>query len=58
MARNDLTNVRLVAAAVSDRDDELPLFVGPNDQIGLTTTVARGGLRKQGRVRQRRSVHS
>ena len=51
VARNDLTNIRLVAAAVSDCDHELPLFSGPNHNIGLTTTVARGGFREQGRVR-------
>ena len=51
LTRNDLTNVRLVAAAVSDRDHELPLFAGPSHNSGLTTTVARSGLREQGRVR-------
>ncbi|BBY08162.1 FkbM family methyltransferase [Mycobacterium noviomagense] len=51
LASNDLTNVRLVAAAVSDRDHELTLFAGPNHNIGLTTTVGRRGLREQGRVR-------
>jgi FkbM family methyltransferase len=48
---NDLTNVRMVAAAVSDRDHELPLFLGPSYNIGLTTTVAHYGFREQGRVR-------
>jgi FkbM family methyltransferase len=39
---NDLTNTRLVAAAVSDRDDALPLFVGPSFlSLGRSTTVAR-----------------
>jgi FkbM family methyltransferase len=52
VAMNHLTNIRLVAAAVSDRDDELPLFVGPSYGSGLTTTVARRFLlREQGRVR-------
>jgi FkbM family methyltransferase len=52
VAMNDLTNMRLVTAAVSDRDDELPLFVGPSYGSGLTTTVARRFLlREQGRVR-------
>lgn len=52
VARNDLLNVRIVAAAVSDRDHELPLFAGPSSNIGKTTTVAHGGsLREQGRVR-------
>jgi FkbM family methyltransferase len=52
VSMNDLTNVRLVAAAVSDRDDELPLFVGPSFGSGLTTTVGRRFLlREQGRVR-------
>ena len=65
---NVLTNIRRGAAAVSDRDGELPLFVGPpNYKSGDTTTVAssrrtlgrRLGLREQGRVRgRRRSVHS
>jgi FkbM family methyltransferase len=51
-AMNDLTNIRLVAAAVSDRDDELPLFVGPSFGSGITTTVARRFLlRENGRVR-------
>jgi FkbM family methyltransferase len=52
VAMNDLTNIRLVAGAVSDRDGELPLFVGPSYASGLTTTVApRFGHREQGRVR-------
>jgi FkbM family methyltransferase len=51
LTRNDLTNVRLVAAAVSDRDHELPLFAGPSHNIGATATVAHRGLREQGRVR-------
>jgi FkbM family methyltransferase len=52
VAMNGLTNIRLVAAAVSDRDGELPLFVGPIYDSGITTTVARRfGLREQGRVR-------
>lgn len=51
LASNDLTNVRLIAGAVSDRDQELALFAGPRHNIGLTTTVARRGLREQGRVR-------
>ncbi|WP_231744912.1 FkbM family methyltransferase [Mycobacterium sp. IS-1590] len=48
---NGLTNVRVVTAAVSDREDDLPLFAGPSSNIGLTTTVAHGGLREQGLVR-------
>jgi FkbM family methyltransferase len=51
LTRNDLTNVRMVAAAVSDRDHELPLFPGPSYNIALTSTVAHSGLRDQGRVR-------
>ena len=52
VARNDLENVRIVAAAVSDRDDELPLFAGPSSNVGKTSTVAhRGSHREQGRVR-------
>jgi len=49
--RNGLTNVRLITAAVSDRDQELQLFSGPIRNTGLTTTVARTGLREEGRVR-------
>ncbi|RAV13511.1 FkbM family methyltransferase [Mycolicibacterium sp. GF69] len=48
--KNDLTNTRIIAAAVSDHEHELPLFVGPNFNIGLTSTVARRGLHEQGRV--------
>lgn len=52
IAMNDLTNIRLVAAAVSDHDDELPLFVGPSFGTGITTTVGRRFLlREEGRVR-------
>ena len=57
VAMNDLTNIRLVAAAVSDREGELPLFVGPSFLVtGDSTTVARAAqgrlfLREQGRVR-------
>ena len=53
VAMNDLTNIRLVAAAVSDRAGEFPLFVAPSHALGLTTTVARRDLfvREQGRVR-------
>ena len=51
VTRNELTNVRMVAAAVSDHDHELPLFLGPNWNLGETTTVARPKLREQGRVR-------
>lgn len=40
VAMNDLTNIRLVTAAVSDRDGELPLFVGPSYWHGFTSTVA------------------
>lgn len=50
LTRNDLTNVRVVAAAVSDRDQELHLFGGPIRNTGMTTTVARSGLREEGRV--------
>src|ERR1700742_4360825 len=39
VAMNDLTNTRRVTAAVSDRDDELPLFVGPSYLVtGDSTT--------------------
>jgi FkbM family methyltransferase len=51
LTMNDLTNIRIVAAAVSDRDHDLPLFAGPISNIGLTTTVAHWGLRQQGRTR-------
>lgn len=51
VAMNDLTNIRLVASAVSDRDQELALFAGPSYSTGLTATVAHSGLREQGRVR-------
>ena len=60
VAVNDLTNIRLVAAAAWDRDGELPLFVGRRaTKSGATTRVARSrrtlgrrlGLREQGRVR-------
>lgn len=50
-AGNSLTNVRVVASAVSDRDHELALFVGPSHNIGLTSTVAHDGLPEQERVR-------
>jgi FkbM family methyltransferase len=57
VAMNDLTNTRLVTAAVSDREDELPLFVGPSYLVtGDSTTVARAAhgrpfLRERERVR-------
>lgn len=51
VALNDLTNIRLIAAAVSDREGELPLFVGPSFGTGLTSTVAHGGLRQEKPVR-------
>jgi FkbM family methyltransferase len=57
VAMNDLTNTRLVAAAVSDHEGELPLFVGPSYLVmGNTTTVDRAAqgrplLREQERVR-------
>ena len=51
LTNNDLTNVRLVAAAVSDHDHELPLFAGRSQNVGQTATVAHGRLREQGRVR-------
>ena len=42
---NDLSNTRLVAAAVSDREGELPLFAGPSFLVtGDSTTVARAAL--------------
>lgn len=50
VARNALTNVRTVAAAVSDRVHELPLFAGPSYNVGMTSTVARRSLREQCRV--------
>jgi FkbM family methyltransferase len=55
-AMNDLANTRLVAAAVSDREDELPLFVGPSFlSLGRSTTVPRAAhghplLREHDRV--------
>ena len=46
LTRNDLTNVRMVAAAVSDREGELPLFTGPSFLVtGDSTTVAPSGSR-------------
>jgi FkbM family methyltransferase len=51
LTRNSLTNVRVVSAAVSDHDHELQLFSGPIRNTGMTTTIARNGLRQQGRVR-------
>jgi FkbM family methyltransferase len=51
LERNDLTNVRLVSSAVSDRDHDLPLFAGPGHNIGLTSTVAHDGLREFGRAK-------
>ena len=53
VAMNDLTNIRLVAAAVSDRDGELSLFGGPSYIGGGSTTVAnsRPALRERGQVR-------
>jgi FkbM family methyltransferase len=51
LTRNELTNVRVVGAAVSDHDHELQLFGGPIRNTGMTTTVARGNLREEGRVR-------
>lgn len=51
VTRNELANVRMVDAAVSDRDDDLPLFLGPKWNLGETSTVARPKLREQGRVR-------
>lgn len=55
-AMNDLANTRLVTAAVSDREDELPLFVGPSFlSLGRSTTVPRAAhghplLREHDRV--------
>lgn len=51
IARNALTNVRLVPCAVSDREGEVTLFAGPRHNVGLTATVAHRGLREHGRVR-------
>ncbi|OBF89146.1 hypothetical protein A5790_20925 [Mycobacterium sp. 852002-51152_SCH6134967] len=51
VTRNELTNVRMVDAAVSDGDHELPLFLGPNWNLGETSTVARPKLREHGQVR-------
>lgn len=51
IAKNDLTNIRLITAAVSDHAHELPLFLGPSYNIGLTSTIARRGLHEQGHVR-------
>jgi FkbM family methyltransferase len=56
-AMNAFTNTRLVDAAVSDRDDELPLFVGPSFlSLGRSTTVPQAAqghplLREHDRVR-------
>jgi FkbM family methyltransferase len=51
VTRNVLRNVRIVAAAASDRHHDLPLFAGPTSNVGKTTTVAhRGSVRAQGRV--------
>jgi FkbM family methyltransferase len=49
IATNELTNVRLVAAAVSDQEGELPLFVGPSFGTGLTSTVAHNKILKEER---------
>lgn len=57
VAMNELSNTRLVAAAVSDREDELPLFVGPSFLVmGASTIIARAAegrplLRERERVR-------
>lgn len=51
LTRNDLINARVVAAAVSDRHEELPLFAGPSWNVGLTTTVAHLNVQEQGEVR-------
>ncbi|WP_083662857.1 FkbM family methyltransferase [Mycobacterium sp. IS-2888] len=50
VTRNALTNVRLVAAAVSDRVRQLTLFAGPSYNLGMTSTVAHCSLRERGRV--------
>jgi FkbM family methyltransferase len=50
VARNRLTNVRLVGAAASDRHEELTLFAGPTHNVGLTATVEHRGLQAAGRV--------
>jgi FkbM family methyltransferase len=57
VAMNDLTNTRVVPAAVSDTEGELSLFVGPSYLVtGDSTTAARAAqgrplLRKEERVR-------
>jgi FkbM family methyltransferase len=50
VAANRLGNVRVIAAAASDREQELELFA-PSYNLGVTTTVARPGLQEQGVVR-------
>ncbi|KUH75767.1 hypothetical protein AU184_15360 [Mycolicibacterium novocastrense] len=50
LAMNNLANVRVVAAAVSDHHGELPLFAGPSFGTGLTSTVAHSFLREAERV--------
>lgn len=47
---NGLGNVRIVEAALSDRHHDLPLFAGPANNVGMTTTVAHHGFRELGRV--------
>lgn len=51
VATNGLTNVRLIEAAVSDHEGDLPLFVGPSFGTGLTSTVAHSFLKEQETVR-------
>ncbi|OBF89126.1 hypothetical protein A5790_20920 [Mycobacterium sp. 852002-51152_SCH6134967] len=51
VSTNALANVRVVTAAVSDHDDEIPLFAGPSYNTGLTSTVAHKGFPEEGRVR-------
>jgi hypothetical protein len=59
VAMNDLANIRLVAAAVSDREDELPLFVAPSHATGLTRrSPAATAFGKVGGCGRRPSVHS
>ncbi|OBG87243.1 hypothetical protein A5698_26635 [Mycobacterium sp. E136] len=50
LSSNCLSNVRVIAAAVSDREDQVPLFAARGNS-GLTTTVARRGFREEYLVR-------
>ncbi|MBS4729553.1 FkbM family methyltransferase [Mycobacterium sp. SM1] len=51
LTSNDLANVRVVARAVSDREQALPLFTGPRNNTGLTATVSHGRRPQRGQVR-------